>query len=79
MMPNKFSDDFGTHGILENNMVHSKKKEGTFTVPSDWTVYLIYNIGYFNGVISLKSWVTEYVDADIEKLNTIWEPTGTYH
>ena len=39
----------------------------------------IYNIGYFNGVISIKSWVTEYVDADIEKLNTIWVPTGTYH
>jgi len=25
MMPNKFSDDFRTHGILENNMVYAKK------------------------------------------------------
>ena len=72
MMPNSFSDDFGTHGILENNMVYQKKKSGQFSVPSDWTVYIIYNIDVFAGFINLRSWVVEYDDADIERLNTVW-------
>ena len=51
MQPNGFNDAAGTHGILENNMVYQIQGEtgGVYEVPTDWTITLVYNVGYFKG------------------------------
>lgn len=49
-----------------------------YEIPSDWTAYLIYNVGYGSGSITVKSWLDQYTEDDISKIDTVWQPTGTY-
>ena len=51
-MPNSFSKDYGTHGILENNKIYNNERSGTKrTVPSDWSIWLVYNPLFGGGEI----------------------------
>ena len=63
-MPNNFNDEYGTKGVFENNQVWVKVTDGTFTVPTDWTVYLVYNKKELQGEISLSTWSDKYVEED---------------
>ena len=60
-------------------MVYSVKgsKVETFAVPTDWTVYIVYNIGMFKGEAIIKSYVTHYNDDDLDDIFQKWQPTGT--
>ena len=84
LQPNKFTKEVSdTVGLLENMMVYPWKKAGgrstnTWEVPSDWTVYVVYNVGMFSGSVIIESSVSEYTDADIGFIKTM-QPTGTYH
>lgn len=53
LQPNNFKNDLNTIGLIENNKVYthnSKTKFGRqYIVPSDWTVFLVYNVGYSSG------------------------------
>jgi hypothetical protein len=81
MQPNTFSRELSdTHGILENNMVYSydeKKSSGVFSVPSDWTVTVAYNVGMFAGSIVVESWLQEWEEADSAFIKKM-QPTGTH-
>jgi hypothetical protein len=41
---------------------------GSFAVPSDWSIYVIYNKGYLNGNITIESWVEQYNIGDEEDI-----------
>ena len=76
LMPNNFKGD--TIGIFENNIVTAKLDSGTYQVPSDWTIYVTYNVGYLDGFVRVKSWAKEYTPEDILFVES-WRPTGTYY
>lgn len=79
MMPNQFSKDASdTVGIVENNQIKAKVDYGSFEVPTDWSVYIVYNVGYMGGNINVKSWAQEYTEKDKTKIDGDWQPTGTY-
>mmetsp|Transcript_17839 Transcript_17839/g.27600 ORF Transcript_17839/g.27600 Transcript_17839/m.27600 type:complete len:170 (+) Transcript_17839:124-633(+) len=76
--PNSFSDEIGTHGIIENNMIYTKKN-GKFVVPADWSIYIVYLTTNFGGEVILESYVTDYEDDDLARIDALWQPTGTYY
>ena len=83
LQPNNFNEEeMKTVGIIENNKVYNHyswtKAGRRYSVPSDWTIFLVYNVGYVNGAISVKSWVEPYTEKDISKIQGSWQPTGTY-
>jgi len=82
MQPNTFDKSLSpTHGLLENNMVYAydkRKTSGVYSVPSDWTVTIAYNVGMFAGSIVVETWLEEYTDQDEEFIKKM-APTGTYH
>ena len=43
-MPNTVQPSSKNIGIIENNRLYSIVSTGTYIVPTDWTVYLAYNI-----------------------------------
>ena len=82
MMPNRFNKEVSnTIGILENNKIIENKdyssKSAIFEVPTDWTIYITYNVGYLDGYVSVRSWAEEYTLADKSKIANEWMPTGT--
>lgn len=80
MMPNNFNTEvYNTVGILENNQIFAKVEKGTYEVPTDWTIYVAYNVGYLDGSIKVKTWAEEYTSADKTKIKDAWAPTGTYY
>jgi deoxyribodipyrimidine photolyase len=49
-------------------------------IPSDWTLEILYEYKLMsNGSIYIKTWVEEYTDLDVDKLNTNWLYTTTYY
>jgi hypothetical protein len=48
-------------------------------VPTDWTVYIQYNIGYLDGYLKVNSEALEYSAADADHITNDWSPTGTYY
>jgi len=50
-MPNSFNSDYGYHGIFENNKYHPRKESGIYEAPLDWSIWIVYNPGYFSGDI----------------------------
>ena len=73
MMPNKFSKEASdTIGIVENNQIKAKVESGSYEVPTDWTIYIAYNVGYLDGNIDIKSWAEEYTAKDKTKINGDW-------
>jgi len=78
LMPNAFNEEYGTHGILENNKVYTSIVSGTYVVPTDWTIYLIYSHNpAYDGKIKIKSWIEKYTRHDIWNITNEWQPTGT--
>lgn len=66
LIPNKFDQiKYGTQGILENNQVTQKVTTGKFQVPTDWSVWLVFNPGFLAGRVKVKSWVQYFSEADI--------------
>ena len=64
-------------------MVYPWKKAGgrktnTWVVPTDWTVYVVYNVGMFSGSVITESSASQYDDSDIDFIKKM-QPTGTYH
>ena len=79
MMPNNFNKEASdTIGIVENNEIKAKVESASYEVPSDWTVFVAYNVGYLDGAITIKSWAEEYTKADKQWI-TEWAPTGTFY
>ena len=76
-MPNSFSESYGTHGILENNRIYNKVGSGRYYVPTDWSIWLIYNPTFGGGEIKFKHWVEDYTSDDVGRINGEWQPTGT--
>jgi len=76
LMPNSFSDSYGTHGILENNKMYINVESGTYTIPSDWSLWVVYNPGIFDGGINMKSWLEMLTQDDVSKIDSEWQPTG---
>ena len=65
LQPNHFnSQKYGTHGILENNKIYTKVTRGTYSVPTDWSVWLVYNPPIVAGEIRIKTWAQEYEASD---------------
>lgn len=82
MQPNAFDSLIvGTHGILQNNKLYIKVRNGTYTVPSDWSLILIYQpTDYFSyGQVSLVTWADMFNQSDALKIKTEWQPTGTFY
>ena len=42
MQPNNFIPE-GLETIVENNKVYFKPRKGRYEVPSDWSIYVVYN------------------------------------
>ena len=43
LMPNSFSDNYGTQGILENGHIYTDVQPGLkIEVPADWSIYIMY-------------------------------------
>ena len=57
-----------THGIVENYKMKfpGLKKDGVnvYKVPTDWSVYLMYNVSDFNGGLKLRSWASPFESED---------------
>lgn len=77
-MPNSFNPSFGTQGIFENNMYDNYIKTGLFVVPTDWTIWIVYNKPVFEGSVSIITWLEEYGPDDKAIIETEWQPTGTF-
>ena len=61
LMPNDFGASYNYHGIFVNNKITYGVKDGqSFEVPADWTVWLVYNPGFFDGEVRVKSRVLTY-------------------
>jgi hypothetical protein len=83
MMPNRFNTKLSnTVGILENNMIKENlqysSKSNMIEVPTDWTIYIQYNIGYLDGYMKVTSEAMEYSAEDADHITNDWAPTGTY-
>lgn len=46
-------------------------------MPTDWSIWMVFNPGAFPGRVKLTSWTEEFTEADIKKISTEWQPTGT--
>ena len=60
-------------------MIYSNQDSGTYEIPTDWTLTVIFNAGYLKGSINLLVKATNFDDADKKNINSIWQPTGTFH
>jgi hypothetical protein len=60
---------------MENNHLYPKVQSGSFAIPSDWSVYIIYNRGYLAGSITIDSWVEKYEEIDQEEIIEKYEIT----
>jgi hypothetical protein len=49
----------------------------SYAIPTDWSLYLIFNIGYLDGSINIESKVQKYVESDQYDILNAWQPTGT--
>ena len=58
-------------------MKYLKVTSGTFSVPTDWKIWVIYNPSIMPGELEMRSWVTDYTKDDISKISGEWKPTGT--
>ena len=38
-------------------MIYENKTEGIFSVPTDWTITIAYEVGYESGKLKLQTWV----------------------
>ena len=45
---------------------------GIYEVPTDWTITLVYNVGYFKGGLQVRVKATNFDDADEAKLGAEW-------
>lgn len=78
-MPKKFNTKrYPYQGLFENNDYRTYQRSGVYEVPSDWIVYIQYNVGIFDGNMRVSSWVEDYAESDVEKIKKEWQPTGTY-
>lgn len=71
-MPNSFSDSYGTHGLLENGKFHQRVKSGVYTVPTDWSIWIVFNPGVIGGGVSIRTWAEEYTEADVGRIESEW-------
>ena len=78
LMPNDFSKTkYDYHGIFVNNKItYGAKDAQSFEVPADWTVWLVYNPGFFDGEVRVKSRVVMYTNDDQNFISEM-KPTGT--
>ena len=75
LQPNNFYNfTFDTFGVQENNLFREDVREGTFEVPADWAVWLVYESprgesGFFEFNTELKE-----VDnsTDTYERNDVW-------
>ena len=52
-------------------MIYVNQVSGSYEVPTDWTITLIFNVGYFKGAIQLLVKATNFVDEDKEKIDNV--------
>jgi hypothetical protein len=52
---------------MENNHLYPKVATGSFAVPADWSIFLVYNRGYLAGTITFESWVEAYDEKSDQK------------
>ena len=74
-MPKKFNTNLYPYqgpGLFEKNDYRTYLINGIFEVPSDWIIYIYYNIGVFDGNLRVSSWVEEYSEEDKEKIKLEW-------
>ena len=64
-MPNNFASSYGTTGILENNRIYTKVRSGTHYVPTDWSIWLVYNPLFGGGQIRFKYWAEDFTSDDV--------------
>lgn len=77
--PNSFNEKaYGTHGLMENNHLYTKVATGSFAVPADWSIYIVYNRGYLAGQISIDSWVEDYSGDDQVNIIEKYLETDTF-
>ena len=62
-MPNSFNTDNGNRGILENNRLY-KETGGMYYIPSDWSIWLVYNPKMGGGKIRFKTRMEEFNEDD---------------
>ena len=77
---NVIPENMKNRQLLENNQIYYKQTVGTFEVPTDWTVYIIYNynngFGWpLSGSIHLEAWVEDLKAEDAQKITKEWRPT----
>lgn len=51
--PNSMNED-NSNGIIENDLVY-EITTGTYFVPTDWTMYFIYNLSFMDGKLVIHS------------------------
>ncbi len=79
LLPNTFDEHrYHTHGILENNHFFKNVRSGTYRVPTDWSIWLVYHPGNKYGGIQVRSKVENFTEQDLGKLEGVWQPTATY-
>ena len=78
LQPNHFnSKKYGTHGILENNKIYKNVVSGKYTVPTDWSIWLVYNPRNVGGHFKVKAYTTQFEKRDEWYIKNDWRPTGT--
>jgi len=76
LMPNSFNEEeAGSRGILQNNLEERNVKNGAFEVPTDWSVWIVYNPSITAGQLTVSSWVDDLVSTDVSKIKGLWQPT----
>ena len=48
-------------------------------MPADWTMSLVYSIGYFAGAIQLRATLEFYEEEDKKDIELKWQPTATHY
>jgi hypothetical protein len=59
-----------------------KKEEGILTVPTDWSIFLVYNFGdsdFNGGTIKIRTWAERYISKDKPYITKLWSPTSTFY
>lgn len=50
---------------------------GTYTVPTDWSIWLVYDTPQVAGEVIIRTWADNYKASDEWYIKNDWQPTGT--
>ena len=75
--PNKYNENSGPWGLYEKGRIfYNVGGNHHDQVPTDWQFFIYYYVMYVNFLsskrITIKSWVEQFEESDVEKIDKWW-------